>query len=465
MYSETPAQLIAHFSHPNGWWRDTAQRLLILKQDKSVVPALQQIVRSSDDLLARFHAMWTLEGLGALDAGLVRAAMEDKNPRMRVQAIRASETLYKAGDKTLAGDYRAMTKDSDINVVIQAMLTANLFKLPDVADLIKAAKAANSAKGIALIGDRLLMPAANAAGARRGGPLTPDEEKRLQQGGDVFNAVCFQCHGQDAMGAPMEGAAPGTMLAPPLAGSPRVQGHRDYVIKVLLKGLNGPIDGKTYRDVMVPMPGTDDWIAGVASYVRSSFGNTGGVVTPADVARVRAETEARKAPWTVAELEASLPRPLDAQQFKLSASHAVETVSGAASLRGWNTGAPQAPGMWLSIELPQPALVSEIQFESSTQTPGRGGRGAAGGRGAPGGAGTPVVSYPRGYSVQVSADGKTWGNPVAQGKGEGVRTTITFRPTRAKFIRITQTETVPDAPSWSVRNLRIYEAPASGGTK
>ena len=39
MYSETPAQLVAHFAHPNGWWRDMAQRLLVLKQDKSVVPA------------------------------------------------------------------------------------------------------------------------------------------------------------------------------------------------------------------------------------------------------------------------------------------------------------------------------------------------------------------------------------------------------------------------------------------
>ena len=72
MYGETPAQLVAHLTHPNGWWRDTAQRLLILKQDKSVVPALQQIVRTSDNLVARFHAMWTLEGLGALDAALVR---------------------------------------------------------------------------------------------------------------------------------------------------------------------------------------------------------------------------------------------------------------------------------------------------------------------------------------------------------------------------------------------------------
>jgi mono/diheme cytochrome c family protein len=489
MYSETPAQLIAHLSHPGGWWRDTAQRLLILKQDKSVVPQLQQVVRSSDNLLARFHAMWTLEGLGALDANLVRAAMEDKNPRMRVQAIRVSETLYKAGDKTFAGDYRAMTKDSDTNVVIQAMLTANLFKLPDVADLIKATKAANNAKGIALIGDRLLTPPAAAAGGRRG--LTPDEEKRVQQGGDVFNAVCFQCHGQDALGAPMQGAPAGTTMAPPLAGSPRVQGHRDYIIKVLLKGLTGPIEGKTYRDVMVPMPGTDEWIAGIASYVRSSFGNTGGMVTPADVARVRAATEARKTPWTVAELEASLPRPLDPLQFKLSASHAAETASGAATLRGWNTGTPQAAGMWLSVELPRPAVVTEIQFESSSVTQ-RGRRGGAGGRGARGAAAVPgaaaatgaataagapaaptapaadpppIVTYPRGYSVQVSADGNTWGTPVAQGKGEGVRTTITFPPTRAKFIKITQTETVPNAPAWSVKGLRIYEAPAGEGTK
>jgi len=65
----------------------------------------------------------------------------------------------------------------------------------------------------------------------------------------------------------------------------------------------------------------------------------------------------------------------------------------------------------------------------------------------------------------VSTDGKTWSDPVAQGNGHAGQTTITFPPTRAKFVRITQTETVADAPSWSVRNLRIYEAPAKGGTK
>ena len=50
MLQETPAQLVAHLSHENGWWRDTAQQLLVQRQDKSVVPALQKLVRSSDNL-------------------------------------------------------------------------------------------------------------------------------------------------------------------------------------------------------------------------------------------------------------------------------------------------------------------------------------------------------------------------------------------------------------------------------
>ena len=75
--------------------------------------------------------MWTLEGLGALDAALVRQLMEDREPRMRIQAIRASETLYKAGDKSFAADYKRLTKDPSVDVVIQAMLTLNRWKVPD----------------------------------------------------------------------------------------------------------------------------------------------------------------------------------------------------------------------------------------------------------------------------------------------------------------------------------------------
>jgi hypothetical protein len=74
-----------------------------------------------------------------------------------------------------------------------------------------------------------------------------------------------------------------------------------------------------------------------------------------------------------------------------------------------------------------------------------------------------VFMYPRGYSIQTSTDGKTWSKPVAEGKGESMRTTITFTPVRAKFVRITQTDTVAEAPMWSVSNLRVYEAPSASG--
>ncbi|MDF3020660.1 MAG: Cytochrome c, partial [Steroidobacteraceae bacterium] len=65
MLDETPAQWVQHLSHPNGWWRDTAQKLLVLRRDRSVVPALVKLATSdAADARPRLHALWTLEGLG-----------------------------------------------------------------------------------------------------------------------------------------------------------------------------------------------------------------------------------------------------------------------------------------------------------------------------------------------------------------------------------------------------------------
>ena len=104
-------------------------------------------------------------------------------------------------------------------------------------------------------------------------------------------------------------------MAPSLASaSPRVTGHRDHVVKTLLHGMTGPLDGERYEEVMVPMGSNQDqWIADVASFVRNSFGNSSALVTAADVARVRAATANRKTPWTVEELTASLPALLPAE--------------------------------------------------------------------------------------------------------------------------------------------------------
>src|SRR4029450_220618 len=119
-----------------------------------------------------------LEGIGALDAGLVREQMKDSNPRMRVQAIRASETLYKAANRSFADDYRAMTRDADPDVALQALLTANLFKLPDVETLTKTTQAANNAKGVQEIGRQILQRIATAASTAAAG-FSPVQQEQL----------------------------------------------------------------------------------------------------------------------------------------------------------------------------------------------------------------------------------------------------------------------------------------------
>jgi mono/diheme cytochrome c family protein len=449
MLEETPAQLVRHLSHPNGWWRDNAQRLLVLKQDTSVVPELVRIVRDRSNLLARFHALWTLEGLGALEAELVREQMKDPEPRMRIQAIRASETLYKAGDRSFADDYRAAAKDEDVDVALQALLTLNVLRVSDAQQIIKDTMATNPARGIQEIGRMML---ANAARGRGMPGITPTEQERYEAGMRSYAETCAACHAEDGAGVPMAGAPEGTMMAPPLGGSPRVQGHRDYVIKVLLHGLTGPLGGRTYTNVMLPMgTQTDEWIASVASYIRNDFGNSGSFVTPDDVARVRRATETRDRSWTVEEIEAVLPRVIEPQpDWRLTASVNADRAHQALTTIGWSSaGAADQAGVWFQVELPEARNLAEIEFN----TPGMGRAGF--GRGGPGAA---APQQPRQFQVQLSMDGQTWREPVARGE-IGLHVAAGFPPQQARFVRVTQTSPGTLTTPLQVTNVRLYEVP------
>jgi hypothetical protein len=214
----------------------------------------------------------------------------------------------------------------------------------------------------------------------------------------------------------------------------------------------------------VPMGGnTDQWIADVASYVRNSFGNTAMFVTPDQVAAVR-KTSSRTQPWGLPELLKTVPAPLtNMPEWKVSASHnpaaasAAIGVSGATPAVRWDSGAAQQPGMWFQIELPQAAQVSEVQIDSTVPIGGRGARGAGPGRGGFGGRGGPPAIGPVGFSVQVSADGTTWGTPLAQGSGQTPTTVMAFTPVSTKFIRITQTGNAPNGELWAIQGLRVYQ--------
>jgi mono/diheme cytochrome c family protein len=286
-------------------------------------------------------------------------------------------------------------------------------------------------------------------GGRGRGGRTPDQQATLARGETTYKELCGSCHGPDGRGAVNEGAAT-AVLAPPLAGSPRVLGHREYVIKTVLHGLTGPVDGRTYG-VMVPMGANrDDWVADVSSFVRNAFGNSASFVTAQDVARVRAGTASRTTPWTVEELDASVPSPLLPEAaWKASASHGEASAAGGLTYEGWTTPGPQQPGMWYQVELPSAVVLTEVEFTSPNQGGGR--------------AGPPIGTYPRSYKLEVSTDGAQW-TLAAEGTGSGVTTTITFTPVRARAVRITQTGAVEGAAPWTIQRLRLYRAPGAIGS-
>jgi len=117
--------------------------------------------------------------------------------------------------------------------------------------------------------------------------------------------------------------------------------------------------------------------------------------------------------------------------------------------------------MWFQIELPQPVMLTEIQFDSPA-VGGRGGGRGVGGPPAPGAAPAgPTYASPRGYKVEVSMDGLKWtAKPVATGKSAAATTTVTFAPVRTMFVRITQTDVVESGPPWQMTNLRLFDVAA-----
>lgn len=84
-------ELVGYLEHANGWYRDNAQRLIVVQQKADAVPALVELVESRKDPIARLHALWTLDGLKAVEPELVIAALNDPERAIRVAALRIAE--------------------------------------------------------------------------------------------------------------------------------------------------------------------------------------------------------------------------------------------------------------------------------------------------------------------------------------------------------------------------------------
>ena len=102
-------------------------------------------------------------------------------------------------------------------------------------------------------------------------------------GKKVYDSVCLACHMRNGTGVPG--------MHPPIAKSEFVNGDPEKLVKIVLEGLKGKLEvqGNVYDNVMPPQANlTDQQIADVLTFVRGSFGNSSGAITPDQVAKVRA---------------------------------------------------------------------------------------------------------------------------------------------------------------------------------
>jgi putative membrane-bound dehydrogenase-like protein len=128
----TNARWVEHLGDANAWWRETAQQRLVEQHDAATVPAIRKMAASSPRALGRVQAMWTLEGIGALDRATVMAGLSDKEPVVRASALRLSERLLKetTGRAELLTRIRALIQDPAAEVQLQAVLTLGEAKDP-----------------------------------------------------------------------------------------------------------------------------------------------------------------------------------------------------------------------------------------------------------------------------------------------------------------------------------------------
>jgi mono/diheme cytochrome c family protein len=262
-----------------------------------VLPKLEKWVAALDKSSPQYEALllealWVSWGLDKVDQTLLHQLLKAKDYHVRAAAV---EVLRFTGHQ-VADQYDLLmeaARDTNGRVRLEAIVAASW--LPSKEGLAIEKEAA--AKPL----DDWMADAWETAVAHLEGHGVA-EKKSLENeaipaginkevfltGKAIFarEGYCITCHQQDGKGLAASGF-------PPLSGSEWVMGNEERLIKVVLKGMAGPIEvnGKKYpgQVPMTPFNGLlrDDEVAAVLTYVRNSFGNKAAAVTPEKVKAVR----------------------------------------------------------------------------------------------------------------------------------------------------------------------------------
>lgn len=291
--------LLENLKLPEYRTRYRTRRELRGRKANEVLPALGQWLAQLDKTDPRYEhhrleALWVTWGLNQVDVPLLRQLLASPDFRVRAAAVR----VLRYNTHHLKDHVRLMQQaaaDPHGRVRLEAIVAASWLE-PDaglsILD-IAGKKPLDSwmeetyqrAKAY-LTGT--YKPAENDAVSNN--PNFSETEKALYAQGKAIYAregFCSTCHQPNGFGLQSSGF-------PPLAASEWVNQSPDRLIKLTLKGLVGPIQVKGVQyPGQVPMTPyenmlKDEEIAAVLSYVRNSFGNQSGFISPKDVQRVRA---------------------------------------------------------------------------------------------------------------------------------------------------------------------------------
>jgi mono/diheme cytochrome c family protein/glucose/arabinose dehydrogenase len=123
------AELITYLSHPNGWHRDMAQKLLVERADTSMNRSLRDVVLHGKNNLGRFHALWVMDGLHLNDADFLFRVTADKDVTVSNSALRLLEPFAKNDrviQKKLGERLAEMNGQTSMKQDLQLALTSGI---------------------------------------------------------------------------------------------------------------------------------------------------------------------------------------------------------------------------------------------------------------------------------------------------------------------------------------------------
>jgi mono/diheme cytochrome c family protein len=281
------------------------------------------------------HALWTLEGLGALQLTDVMVLLHQANPYAQVQGLAALPAVINAANgKAVLSELAMMQKNVFLAPYVALLLPALPTQLhadveqlkmqlveayandPYVADAVISCMAGKEAElqqqlknwnpDTTLVLAKRLKRVLKDIENHRKASMDESLQKAYPRGAILFKTVCQTCHGADGDGI--------QSLAPPLNQSEIVTGDKHRLAAIVLFGLTGPVTvaGKQYKapEISGDMPGigsndefSDKDIAEVLSYIRGAWSNRAAKVTEKDIQDVRKQYKGRQKSFTISELK------------------------------------------------------------------------------------------------------------------------------------------------------------------